>query len=56
MNTDATAACAKGLRGPLIQPADADCNAARAFDNGMNRQPALVARGDVNFMMDDEAD
>ena len=32
MNADVTAAFAKGLRGPLIQPAHADDDDARALD------------------------
>ncbi len=45
MNTDATAAFAKGLRGLLIQPSDAGYDAARALYNGMiDKRPALIAR------------
>ena len=45
MTNDATAAFAKGLRGRLIQPGDADYDAARALYNGMiDKRPALIAR------------
>jgi hypothetical protein len=45
MNTDATAAFAKGLRGRLIQPTDADYDDARALYNCMiDKRPALIAR------------
>ena len=45
MTNDATAALAKGLRGRLIQPADADYDAARALYNGMiDKRPAFIAR------------